>query len=34
MSELQTATLIGTGCVLIAYWLGLYVGRLRHLALV
>lgn len=34
MSELQTATLIGTGCVLLAYWLGLYVGRLRHLALV
>ena len=34
MSEIHAAALIGTVCVLLAYWLGLYVGRLRHLALV
>lgn len=34
MSEIQATALIGTVCVLLAYWLGLYVGRVRHLAMV
>ena len=34
MSEIHAATLVGTVCVLLAYWLGLYVGRLRHFELV
>lgn len=34
MSELQAAALLGTICTLLAYWIGLLIGRLRHLALV
>ena len=34
MSEIHAAALIGTVCVFLAYWLGLYVGRIRHLAFV
>lgn len=34
MSEIQATALIGTVCVPLAYWLGLYVGRVRHLATV
>lgn len=33
MSELQAVVLLGAGALL-AYWLGLFVGRLRHFKLV
>lgn len=34
MSEIQAAAFLGAVCVLLAYWLGLYVGRMRHFELV
>lgn len=34
MSEIQTAALLGTICTLLAYWIGLFIGRIRHFALV
>ena len=34
MSEMQVATMAGTMLVLLAYWVGLFVGRVRHSVLV
>lgn len=34
MSEIYSAMLIGIVCTLLAYWLGLFIGRIRYLALV
>lgn len=34
MSELQAFGLVGTAFTLLSYWVGLFVGRVRHLAMV
>ena len=34
MTEMQAAALLGALCALLAYWMGLFVGGVRHQALV